>query len=58
VDAAKPAVQAEAEKEPVNAAPSNEADPVALPGPRGVTGTTPADPTKPTGGKPQLRRIK
>ncbi len=58
VDAAKPQVQAEAEKEPLNAVPSNESGPTALPAPRGGTGATPTDPTKPTGGKPQLRRIK
>ena len=58
VDAAKPHVQSEAEKEPVNAAPSNESGPAALPAPRGGTGATSSDPTKPTGGKPQLRRIK
>ena len=57
VDAAKPPVQAEGEKEPVSAVPSNEAGP-ALPAPRGGTAATSTDPTKPTGGKPQLRRIK
>ena len=58
VDAVKPPVQAEAEKEPANAFPSNESGPAALPAPRGVPGASPTDPTKPTGGKPQLRRIK
>ena len=50
VEAAKPAVQAEAESEP---ATSNDAASTALPAPV----TTP-EPTKPKGGKPQLRRIK
>jgi stringent starvation protein B len=51
VDAPKPAVQADAEKEPANAGgPSNESQAPALP--------APTEPTKPTGGKPQLRRIK
>ena len=57
VDATKPPVQAEGEKEPVKAVPSIEAGP-ALPAPRGVSAATPTEPTKPTGGKPQLRRIK
>ena len=57
VDAAKPPVQTEGEKEPSNSAgPSNEAGPAALlPAPAGAA---PTEPTKPTGGKPQLRRIK
>jgi stringent starvation protein B len=51
VDAPKPPVQAEAEKESANASgPSNEPQPPALP--------APTEPTRPTGGKPQLRRIK
>ena len=54
VDAPKPAVQADAEKETGRPGPSNEAGP-ALPAPAGVA---PTEPTKPTGGKPQLRRIK
>ena len=55
VDAVKPAIQSEAEKEPAGrAGPSNEPGPSALP----VPVTTPTEPTKPTGGKPQLRRIK
>ncbi|MGH9575993.1 MAG: ClpXP protease specificity-enhancing factor [Terriglobales bacterium] len=53
VDSAKPAIQSEAEQEPGKAGPSNEAGP-ALPPPAAV----PTEPTKPTGGKPQLRRIK
>ena len=52
VDATKPAVQAEAEGEPRTSAPLNDASPAALPAP------APTEPTKPTGGKPQLRRIK
>lgn len=54
VDAAKPAIQAETEKEPGKAGSSNEAGP-ALPAPASVA---PTEPTRPTGGKPQLRRIK
>jgi stringent starvation protein B len=54
VDAAKPAIQSEAESEPANGACSNEPGPMALPAPAAV----PTEPTKPTGGKPQLRRIK
>ena len=54
VDAPKPAVQADAEKEAGRPGPSNEAGP-ALPAPAGAA---PTEPTKPTGGKPQLRRIK
>ena len=52
VDAAKPAIQSEAEGEPTTVGPSNEAGP-ASPAP-----AAPTEPTKPTGGKPQLRRIK
>ena len=54
IDAAKPAILSEAEKGPMNSGPSNEPGPAALPVP--VAG--PTEPTKPTGGKPQLRRIK
>ncbi len=57
VDAPKPAVQADAEKEIGKPAPSNEAGP-ALPAPAGLPTAAPTEPTKPTGGKPQLRRIK
>jgi stringent starvation protein B len=55
VDAAKPPLQSEGESESANGASSNESGPmVALP----VPATAPTEPTKPTGGKPQLRRIK
>jgi stringent starvation protein B len=53
VDAAKPAIQAKAEAEPSGVSPSNEAGPALPPPPSGTT-----EPTKPSGGKPQLRRIK
>jgi len=52
VDAGKPGVQVDAEKEPATAGPSNEATPVQLPVP------APTDPNRPSGGKPQLRRVK
>jgi stringent starvation protein B len=52
VDATKPPVQSAAEKE-TGPGPSNEAG---APLPPPTTPTT--EPTKPTGGKPQLRRIK
>ena len=58
VDAAKLLVQSEAEKEPVNTGPSNEPGPAALPVPTSLPTAAPTEPTKPTGGKPQLRRIK
>jgi len=58
VDAVKPALQSAAEKEPANGSSSNEAGPAALPAPLGASGAPPTEPTKPTGGKPQLRRIK
>ena len=59
VDVPKPAVQSDAEKEPSGkAGPSNEPGPAALPVPVGTPAATPTEPTKPTGGKPQLRRIK
>ncbi|MSQ62751.1 MAG: ClpXP protease specificity-enhancing factor [Betaproteobacteria bacterium] len=55
VDSVKPALQTDAEKELSNhAGPSNEPGPAPLP----VLVTVPTEPTKPTGGKPQLRRIK
>ena len=54
VDSAKPAIQAKAEAEPSSVTPSNEAGP-ALPPPADKPTT---EPTKPSGGKPQLRRIK
>jgi len=56
VDAAKPQVQTAAEQETGKPGPSNEAGP-ALPAPAAVPSPT-TEPTKPTGGKPQLRRIK
>ena len=59
VDAPKPAIQREAEKEPSGrTGPSNEPGPTALPAPTVLPTAAPTDPTKPTGGKPQLRRIK
>ncbi len=54
VDAAKPAIQGEAEQETGKFGPSNEAGP-ALAAP---VSAAPTEPTKPPGGKPQLRRIK
>jgi stringent starvation protein B len=60
VDAAKPAIQTDAEKEAGGkVGPSNESGP-ALAGPVGSApaSAAPTEPTKPTGGKPQLRRIK
>ena len=57
VDAPKPAIQSEAEKEHGKTGPSNEPGP-ALPAPAIVPSAAPTEPTKPTGGKPQLRRIK
>ena len=60
VDSLRPAIQMDAERETGKAGPSsgkagpsNEAGP-ALPAPA----PAPTEPTKPTGGKPQLRRIK
>ncbi|MGH8765463.1 MAG: ClpXP protease specificity-enhancing factor [Burkholderiales bacterium] len=52
VDAAKPAIQSTAETESNTVGPSNEAG-TPLPAPAPNT-----EPTKPTGGRPQLRRIK
>ena len=57
VDSPKSAIQSDAETESGKAAPSNEAGP-ALPAPVGLPALAPTEPTKPTGGKPQLRRIK
>ena len=57
VDAVEPADQVEAGQESTKVGPSNEAGP-ALPAPAGLPTAVPTDPTKPTGGKPQLRRIK
>ena len=53
VDVARPAPQSEAGKEDSKPGPANESGP-ALP----VAVTSSTDPTRPTGGKPQLRRIK
>ena len=59
VDVAKPSIQTDAEKEPSGrTGPSNEPGPAALPAPVGLPAKAPTEPTKPTGGKPQLRRIK
>jgi len=58
VEVPKAALQPEAQKEsPNGAGPSNEPGPAALPAPAGRA-AAPSDPTKPTGGKPQLRRVK
>ena len=57
VDAPKPALQVEGETENGKPGPSNEAGP-ALPAPVPAATTPTTEPTKPTGGKPQLRRIK
>jgi hypothetical protein len=57
VDAPKPAVQATAEQETGKPGPSNEAGP-ALPAPVGVPAAATTEHTRPTGGKPKLRRIK
>jgi stringent starvation protein B len=57
VDAPKPAVQAEAEQESGKPGPSNEAGPALL-APAAAPDAAPSEPPKPTGGKPQLRRIK
>ena len=54
VDAAKPAAQTEAEVESSGARSSNEPGPA--PGPTALP--APTEPTKPTGGRPRLRRIK
>ncbi len=54
VDSSKPAIQSDAEKEPGKAGSSNEAGPALLP----PAAAAPTEPTKPPGGKPQLRRIK
>ena len=53
IEPAKPAVQADAESEPTSLPASNSPPPAALPAP-----AAPTEPTKPTGGKPQLRRVK
>ena len=60
VDAPKPAIQSEAERETGKVGPSNESGPMPVPAsaPASLPGAAPTGPTKPTGGKPQLRRIK
>ncbi len=55
VDAPKAPAPAETDKDSGKAGPSNEAGP-ALPAP--VPSSPSTEPTKPTGGKPQLRRVK
>jgi stringent starvation protein B len=62
VDAVKPAIQADAEEETGEAGPargkpgpSNESGPAPVPAALSIA---PTEPTKPPGGKPQLRRIK
>jgi len=57
VDAVKPAVQMDAGKDSGKPGPSNESGPALAP-PSIVPSAAPTEPTKPTGGKPQLRRIK
>ena len=52
IEPAKPAAQAGAESEPASL-PASNSPPAALPAP-----VAPTEPTKPTGGKPQLRRVK
>jgi stringent starvation protein B len=52
VEPPKPVAQARPESEPA-AAPATGAPPAALPAP-----AAPTEPTKPTGGKPRLRRVK
>ena len=56
VDSPKPALQAEAEGEPPGPAPLNDAAPAPLPA--AAAPAAPTEPTKPTGGRPRLRRIK
>ena len=58
VDSARPALQSEAGTESSKTGPSNEPGPAALPVPTALPTAAPTEPTKPTGGKPQLRRIK
>jgi stringent starvation protein B len=55
VDAVKPAIQSDAEQETGKPGPSNESGPAPVPAALSVA---PTEPTKPPGGKPQLRRIK
>ncbi|MGE0706018.1 MAG: ClpXP protease specificity-enhancing factor [Vicinamibacterales bacterium] len=56
VDGPKSELQAAAEAEPRAIAPPKDTPLTALPAP--ATSTPPPEPTKPTGGKPQLRRVK
>jgi stringent starvation protein B len=58
VDAARPEPKPGAESKPSKGDSSNEPGPSALPAPLGLAGAAPTEPPKPTGGKPQLRRIK
>ena len=60
VDAPKPATQSEAGRETGKVGPSNESGPMPVPAsaPASLPSAAPTEPTKPTGGKPQLRRIK
>ena len=57
VDAPKPAIQSSAEQESGKPGPSNEPGPALSP-PASAPAAAPTEPTKPTGGKPKLRRIK
>jgi len=59
VEAPKPSVQVDAEQESGKPGPSNEAGP-ALPAPMSAPASSSptTEPTKPSGGKPQLRRVK
>jgi len=61
VDSLNAAIQGDTDQDPAKPGPSNEAGP-ALAGPAlapvSQPAAVPTEPTKPTGGKPQLRRIK
>ena len=56
VDSPKPAIHGDTEPESGKRGPSNESGPAPVPAPLSIA--APTEPTKPTGGKPQLRRIK
>lgn len=56
VEGPKPELQAAAESEPRALAPPKDTQITALPAP--AASAPPPEPTKPTGGKPQLRRVK